>query len=78
MAIMLWSRTRDIAWILMVAGAIAGYVEVAYSILDTLGIIGISNFRIGSIPVASIVFSCLPMVFFITAFAVMVHRKYRR
>ena len=77
-AIMLWSKTRDIAWMLMVIGTIAVYVETVYSILNLFGISGWNILTIGSMPVMSIILPCLPTVFFIAAFAVMVVRKYRR
>ena len=77
-AIMLWSKTRDIAWMLMVIGAIAAYVETVYAILNLLGINGESFLLIGSVPLISIVLPCLPIVFFTSAFVVMVARKYRR
>ena len=77
LAIMLWSRTRDVAWMLMVIGVIAAYGETVYAILNLVGVEG-SFFAIGSVPLMSILLPCLPMVFFIAAFAVMVARKYRR
>jgi biotin transporter BioY len=77
-AIMLWSKTRDVAWMLMVIGTIAAYVETVYSILNLFGISEGSIFVIGSLPFMSILLPCLPTVFFISAFAVMVVRKYRR
>ena len=77
-AIMLWSKTRDIAWMLMVIGAIAAYVETVYSILNLFGIGGWNALTIGSMSIMSIVLPCLPTIFFISAFAVMVARKYRR
>ena len=77
-AIMLWSRTRDVAWMLMVIGTIAAYVEIVYAILNLFGINSGSFFTIGSVPLMSILLPCLPTVFFIAAFAVMVVRKYRR
>lgn len=76
-AIMLWSKTRDVAWMLMVIGTIAAYIETVYSILGILGITEGDSLVIGSIPAASIVLPCLPMIFFIIAFVVMVFRKYR-
>jgi hypothetical protein len=76
-AIMLWSKTRDIAWMLMVIGAIAAYIEIVYSILEILGITEGDSLVIGSVPAASIILPCLPVIFFIIAFAVMVFRKYR-
>jgi len=76
-AIWLWSRTRDIAWMLMVIGAIAAYVETVYSILARFGITG-SQLSIGSVPVAIILLPNLRTTFFIAAFVVMVIRKHRR
>ena len=76
-AILLWSKTRDVAWMLMVAGAIAAYVDTVYSILELFGVTGENLPSIGSMPIVSIILPCLPAVFFIAAFAVMVIRKYR-
>jgi hypothetical protein len=79
LAIMLWSKTRDTAWMLLVIGTIAAYVETVYSILNLFGVTaGINRVAIGSMSVASIVLPCLPVVFFVIAFMVMVFRKYRR
>ena len=77
-AIMLWSKTRDVAWMLMVIGTIAAYVETVYAILNLFGIEGENMLVIGSVPFMSILLPCLPTVFFIAAFSVMVARKYRR
>jgi len=76
-AILLWAKTRDIAWMLMVIGAIASYVDTVYSILELFGITGENLPSIGSMPVVSILLPALPTIFFISAFAVMVVRKYR-
>ena len=78
LAIMLWSRTRDVAWMLLVIGIIAAYVETVYAILKLFGIGAGEILAIGSKPLMSILLPNLPMVFFIAAFAVMVARKYRR
>jgi len=78
LAIMLWSKTRDVAWMLMVIGTIAAYVETVYSILNLFGISGKVIFTIGSVPILSILLPCLPTIFFVAAFVVMVFRKYRR
>jgi hypothetical protein len=77
-AIMLWSKTRDVAWMLMVIGTIAAYIETVYSILDLFGISGGDRILIGSVPAASIALPCLRTIFFTAAFIVMVYRKYRR
>ena len=76
-AIMLWSKTRDAAWMLIVIGAIAAYAETVYSILNLFGISGGNIFTIGSVPLMSIILHCLPTIFFVIAFIIMVVRKYR-
>jgi len=77
-AIMLWSKTRDVAWMLMVIGTIAAYVETVYAILNLFGISGGNILMIECVPLISIILPCLPTVFFAAALAVMVVRKYRR
>ena len=76
-AIMLWSKTRDIAWMLIVIGTIVAYVETVYSILDLFGITG-EQLSIGSVSLAVILLPNLRTAFFTAAFIVMVVRKFRR
>jgi hypothetical protein len=76
-AIMLWSKTRDVAWMLVVIGTIAGYVEIVYSILEMFGITRGDIMLIGSVPVAAIILPALRISFFIAAFLIMVIRRYR-
>ena len=77
LAIMLWYRIRDAAWILVIIGTIVAYVETVYSILIVLGV-GSLHLTLGSMSLLSIVLPCLSTAFFIAAFAVMVVRKYRQ
>lgn len=77
-AIMLWSKTRDVAWMLIVIGAITAYVNIVYSILDFFGVTGDAVLLIGSVPFTSIVLPVLPPVFFSLAFIVMIMRKIRK
>ncbi|MDR3247536.1 MAG: hypothetical protein LBT39_02015 [Treponema sp.] len=74
-AIMLWSKTRDIAWMLMVGGTIAAYGETLYAILDLFGISSVVP-ALGPLPIIAMVLSNLPVFFFISAFLVMVIRSY--
>jgi hypothetical protein len=76
-AIMLWSKTRDAAWMLMVIGTIVAYIEIVYSILDMFGITAGLGPVIGSVSLAVIALPALRMIFLIAAFLVMVIRKYR-
>ena len=77
-AIMLWSRTRDLAWMLIVIGTIAVYVETVFSILALFGVTGNSEITIGSMPLTAILLPNLPTIFFLSAFIVMVSRQYRK
>ena len=76
-AIMLWSKTRDAAWMLLVIGTIAGYVEIVYDILDMFGITRGDILLIGSVPAAKIILPALRLCFFIAAFVVMVIKRFR-
>ena len=78
LAIMLWSKIRDVAWMFMVIGIVVSYIEIVYSILVFYGFSGLSNLLIGSVPVIEIVLPALRMIFFIAAFFVMVVKQYRR
>jgi hypothetical protein len=77
LAIMLWARTRDTAWMLVVMGTIAIYGETIYTIVSLFGVDSGNILSIGTIPVLSILLHSFPMLFFIAAFAVMIARKYR-
>jgi len=77
LAILLWSRTRDAAWILVIISAILTYVEIIYSILNLLGIISENVLSENAVLIITILLSCLPTIFIIAAFSVMVLRKYR-
>jgi hypothetical protein len=77
-AIMVWSKTRDAAWMLMVMGTLAAYLESISVILDLFGISGGKTPAIGSVPLTLILLPSLRNIFFIAAFLVMVIRKYRK
>lgn len=77
-AVVLWSKTRDAAWMFVVMGTIAAYIEIVYSVLDLAGVTEARRIAGGSMPLASIVLSNLPAFFFIGGFTVMVVRKIRR
>jgi hypothetical protein len=78
LAIMLWSKTRDIAWMLMVLGTIATYAGIVYWILSILGITEGMAFSAGPVSAASLILVNLPVCFFIAAFSVMIARKFHR
>ena len=77
LAIMLWSKTRDPAWMLMVIGIVVSYIEIVFSILEMAGISAGNTLFVGSVSLAAIMLPALRMAFFIAAFLVMVIRRYR-
>jgi|TergutMp193P3_1026864.scaffolds.fasta_scaffold14157_4 hypothetical protein len=76
-AIMLWSKTRSAAWMLIVAGTLTAYVEIVYSVMELLGFTTIYGLFIGSVPLVAMLLPALRMIFFTAAFLVMVVRQYR-
>jgi len=78
LAVMLWTKTRDAAWMLVVIGTIVAYVEMVYPVLEMTGITAGNTLYIGSVSLAAILLPALRTAFFIAAFFVMVIRRYRR
>ena len=76
-AIVLWSKTRDTAWMLVVISTFIVYIEIIYSILEILGIFAGNFLYIGSIPLPAVLLPALRMVFLIAAFLVIIARRYR-
>ncbi|HSV56865.1 MAG TPA: hypothetical protein VLH39_07125 [Magnetospirillaceae bacterium] len=77
LAIVVWSRTRDLAWMLMVVGTIAGYADILYDLLSQLGVVPDGLLVAPGVPLAAIVFSNLSTLLYGAAFAVMVARVHR-
>jgi len=75
LAILLWSRTRDTAWMLIVVGTIAYYGEIVFTALEAFGVIRLDVLTIGSVAVFPIILANLPIFFFILAFLVMLVRR---
>jgi hypothetical protein len=78
-AILLWSRTRDMAWTLVIVGVIISYAGIVYSTLSTFGIIDEASFalRIGGadVPVVRLALADLPPLFLGIGFLVAVTRR---
>jgi hypothetical protein len=75
LAILLWSRTRDIAWMLIVIGVIAGYADILFDLLARLGLVDESRFSPWGVPIGRVLLSNLPYLFLCAALAVMIRRK---
>jgi len=77
LAILLWPRIRETAWLLVIFGAIVAYIETVYSILQKFGIVGNEYIIFGSLPLISFILPSIRMIFFIAAFAIMVYKQSR-
>jgi hypothetical protein len=77
LAIILWSRTRDMAWMLIVIGALSSYSDVLFDILVRFGLLDEARLSVFGLPLARILFSNLPYLFLSSAFIVMIARKRR-
>jgi hypothetical protein len=62
-AILLWSRTRDMAWTFVIIGAIVSYADIALATLRSFGILGEDLVLYHGIPVLQIALANLPLLF---------------
>jgi len=74
-AVLLWSKTRDAAWIFVILGVIVEYIAIVYSTLEMFGVVGNNIITFYEIPVLKLLLSVLPMLFFIFAFITVIARK---
>jgi hypothetical protein len=74
-AILLWSRTRDLAWTFVIIGAIVSYADIVLSTLRAFGILGEDLLRYRGVPVLQIALVDLPLLFFGIGFLVAVSRR---
>ncbi|HOX18456.1 MAG: hypothetical protein KBC36_09690 [Spirochaetia bacterium] len=75
LAIALWSRTRDIAWMLVVIGTVAGYADILYSLLLRFGVVDERTGTLLGVPLAETLFANLPALFYAAAFLTMLRRR---
>ena len=74
-AIMLWSKTRDAAWMSLAAGVVTSYASFVYDMMTKLGVILPSTFAVAGIPLPTLLFAFVPSCFFIIAFILMIRRN---
>ncbi len=75
LAILLWSTTRDTAWMFVVLGMIIKFAEVMFSTLEMFGIVQTELILLSGVAVGKVALIGLPYVLFSIAFAVMVVRN---
>jgi hypothetical protein len=78
-AILLWSRTRDIAWTFVIIGVIVAYANIVYTTLANLHILGtdIIGLNLGPnvLPIVSIALADLPLLFSGIGFLIAASRR---
>ena len=78
LAIFLWPKIRDAAWMLVIFGTIVAYIETVYSVLKIFGISIDDILIINNIPIVSFVLPTIRMIFFIIAFTIMIYKQSRQ
>jgi hypothetical protein len=79
LAIIVWSRVREVSWMLIVVGILAGYADILYSLLVEFGLLPDPSHSIGGAGMLVFIFPNLPWILFSIAFMVMLsHRGTRR
>ena len=74
-AIMLWSKTRDAAWMSLAAGVVTSYASFVYDMMTELGVILPGALSVAGIPLPTLLFAVVPSCFFIVAFILMIRRN---
>jgi len=74
-AILLWSRTRDLAWTFLIIAAILTYAEIVLATLRGFGILGEDLLAYRGVPVLQIALANLPLLFAGLGFILAATRK---
>ncbi|POR00965.1 hypothetical protein AU468_08825 [Alkalispirochaeta sphaeroplastigenens] len=72
LAIMLWSMTREPAWMLVIIGIILRWGDLVFQTLDRFGIIGVVDLRVLNLPLFWVVLRAVPLVFIIAGIVSMI------
>lgn len=68
LSIIIWSRKRDVSWMLIVIGVIAGYGDILYSMLIEFGIVPELGSSSGVFSILAYSIPNVPWLFFSAAF----------
>ncbi len=75
LAILVWSRTRDTAWIFVVIAMILQYGEIVFTTLELFGLARGEVVVTAGVPLVEIVLHTLPLLALAVAFAIVVARR---
>ena len=70
LAIMLWSHTREVEWMLIIVGVIVKYGQIIILTLTMLGVVSSDLPVIPGVVDVNLILKILPDIFFIAAFIV--------
>ena len=76
-AILLWSKSRDVAWVLVVIGVLVSYAGIIFDTLDRFGLVVWDEFVVLGLPgfaLIQAVLTNLPMLLYSIAFVVVLAR----
>ncbi len=74
-AIMLWSKSRDAAWMSLVASVITSYAGTVFFMLRDLGVIAVNGISVFGVPVVTLAFEIVPSFFLILALFLMLKQS---
>ena len=77
-AVLLWSKTRESAWMFVVLGTVFLYSEIIFSTLELLGLANFYFFAIYGISLINLVFAVFPFIFFTVGFILFLSSRRRR
>lgn len=79
LAILLWSKTREAAWIAVIAGIITAYAGIVYNVLVVFGIAVEKSSvpAIAGMNIITLLFTVIPQLFFIAAFIIALSSRRR-
>ncbi len=75
LAILVWSRTRDSAWMFVVIATIAQYGEIVAGTLESFGIVRLDGLVVAGVPLFRLLLMNLPMVFLSIALLVVLANR---
>lgn len=73
-ALLIWSKTRDAAWLLMVLGVVFLYLKSLIKVLDEFGFVVYNTVLLGSIDIVTLLLNILPFIFFFFGLTVFLYR----
>ncbi|MCL1817715.1 MAG: hypothetical protein FWG35_02205 [Spirochaetaceae bacterium] len=75
LSILLWSKTRDTAWMFVIIGVIVICGETIFQTLKAFGIVRADLLAFSGVSVFELVLTNLPIIFFAVAFLIMFFRR---